>query len=225
MAILQIENSSVIRTVPWNFSSGYLLFASHKKNENREKQVEMKAAYSGIREGLDDGVIGRGRGCWKAKAKIIVGPMEIGTVQAVEGVDGRRGIGRRERHQLTVCFHRKWWALQKWMESGSPETWFSWKGICLLHGSLSLECETGQAKVASTFTATVTVKSSPVEAMRVRRPESWTWSPLWDGGTSPSSRQTNKQSPNTSSDDKPDGYRHSEGDDEILPKLFWPWTP
>lgn len=64
------------------------------------------------------------------------------------------------------------------MESGSPEAGFSWKGICLFQGSLSLEGEAGQAEVAPPLTATVAVKSSSVEAVVIRRPRSPARAPL-----------------------------------------------
>lgn len=185
----------------------------------------MQAPYSAIRECLDDRLIGRRWWCGEAASKITTGPVEIRTAQTVGGSDGGRSAGGRESHQLAISFHRKWWTLQKGVERRRPEAWFSWKRICLVQGSLPQESETGQAKVASTLTATVAIKSSSVEAMGVGRPWSPTWTPLWDGGTGSSSRKTNKQGPDKSSHDKPNCHGNSEGHYKILPKVFWPWTP
>lgn len=180
---------------------------------------------SGIWEGLDDGLISRWGWRCKAKSKVAVGPVEIWTTQTVGGVDRGRETGGRKSHQVTVRVHWKWRTLQKWMECWSAEAWFSWEGVCLFHGCLSLESETGQAEVAPAFIATVAVKSSPVKTMGVRRPCSPMWTPLGDGGTGSSPRQANQQSPNESSNHEPDSHRHSEGYDNVLPEVFWPRTP
>lgn len=88
------------------------------------------------------------------------------------------GGGGGQGHQLTLSFHRKWWALQEGMESRSPEARFPGEGICQLHGSLSLESEAGQTEVASPFIATVAVEPSPAEAVVVGRPGSPGGTPL-----------------------------------------------
>lgn len=189
------------------FCLAYLWFPFNKRQEKRET----KAPYSGVRESLYDWLIGRWGWCWKANPKTVIGPVEIRTAQTVGSVDGGGGIGWRESHHVTLSFHGKWWTLQKRMESWAPEAWFSWKGIGLFQGSLALESEARQAEVASTFTTTVAVKSSSVEAVGVRRSRSPAWTPLWDGGTGSSSRETNKQSPNKSSNYKYSCHGHCEG--------------
>lgn len=82
--------------------------------------MRTRAPDSRIWERLYDGLIGRW-GQWR-KPKAVAGPVEVRPAQAVGRVDGGRGSGGGESHQLTVSLHGKRWTLQKWMESRSPET-------------------------------------------------------------------------------------------------------
>lgn len=203
------------------FMTFFFLTKKWGKDNNETRQTP----HSGVRERLDDGLIGRRRCCYEAASEVAAGPVQIRAAQAARGSDAGRGAGGRQRHQVTVSFHRKWRTLQKRVESRRPEAWFSRKRICLVQGSLPLESETGQTEVASTFATTVAVKPSSVEAMGVGRPRSPSWTPLRDGGTGSPSRQTHEQSPDKSSQDKSDRHGHSEGHDKVLPKVFRPWTP
>lgn len=221
---INLENYSL---GPWLPNSAYPIYHFLSKRDIFFKSIKNnEISDSGIGKCLYDGFIGRWGRCGKAHPQAVAGPAEVWPARAVCGAEGGRGGGGRQGHQLTLRFHRKWWALQEGMESRSPKAWFPWEGVDQLHGSLSLESEAGQAEVASPFIATVAVEPSPVEAVVVGRPGSPGGTPLRNGCTgSSSSRQKNEQRPEKSSDCKPNRHGYGEGHYKVLPKVFWPRTP
>lgn len=88
-----------------------------QKFKKKKRIKNNESPDSGIGKCLDDGLIGRWGRCGKAHPQAVAGPAEVRSAQIVPGADGGWGGRGRQGHQLTLSFHRKWWALQEGMES------------------------------------------------------------------------------------------------------------